>query len=329
MAKKQIVLLAGGNSSEREIALKSAAQISSALDRDKYEIYVVDVHGTEWNYTSPDGKKTQIDKNDFSLTIDGNKIKFRYALIIIHGTPGENGLLQGYLDMMGVHYSSCSHLSSTITFDKITTKRTVAPFGIPLAKEVIITPGDEISEDEIVEKLSLPLFVKPNASGSSFGVTRVTKKSEIRKAIEDARLESSDVLIEECILGTELACGVLLTSKHQMAFPVTEIVPKGAYFDYEAKYTEGGSQEITPARIPKKSFELVQSYALTVAKACRCFGLVRVDFILTPDGVPYMIEVNSIPGLGEASLVPKQARSLGITLGELFDMVIEDSFPND
>ena len=329
MERKQIALLGGGNSSEREIALKSAQQIAKALDKDKYEVFMVDVHSKEWTYTAPDGTKTQIDKNDFSLMIEDRKIIFRYALIIIHGTPGENGLLQGYLDMMGVSYSTCSHLSATITFDKISTKRTVAPYDIPLAKDIVITKGDRVDSDEIVSKLSLPLFVKPNASGSSFGVTRVVEKGEILKAVEDARKESSDVLIEECITGTELACGVLLTKKKEMAFPVTEIVPKGLYFDYEAKYTEGGSQEITPARISQDSTELVQSLALRAAKACRCSGLVRVDFILSSDGTPYMIEINSIPGLGEASIVPKQARVMGITLGELFDMLIEDTYPND
>ena len=223
MEKLRIALLAGGDSSEREIALNSAHQISEALDREKYDIKVIDLHHRSWAYTE-NGKRYEMDKNDFSLTVEGVRYEFDYALIIIHGTPGEDGKLQGYLDMMGIPYSSCSQVSSTITFDKVSTKRAVAQRGINLAKEIFLHKGETFDADEIVAELGLPLFVKPNASGSSFGVTRVTEKEQIAKAIELAFTESEEVLIEECITGREFGCGVLITKEQELVLPITEIV---------------------------------------------------------------------------------------------------------
>lgn len=207
MNRLKIALLAGGNSSEREIALQSAGQIADALDASKYDVKVIDLHHRDWTYTAPDGRKYPLDKNDFSLTVDGERTEFEYALIIIHGTPGEDGKLQGYLDMMGIPYSSCSQVSSTITFDKITTKRAVAGRGINLAKEILLGRGDKADAAEIVARLGLPVFVKPNASGSSFGVTKVTDAAGIEAAVEKAFAESDEVLIEECITGREVAAG--------------------------------------------------------------------------------------------------------------------------
>lgn len=320
-----IALLAGGNSSERDIAIQSATQIEQALDHTKYNIKVIDLHYRDWHYTAADGTEYQVDKNDFSITIGEEKILFDYALIIIHGTPGENGMLQGYLEMMGIPFSSCSMTSSVITFDKLSTKRAVAGCGINLAREVFLRRGEEISPDEIVEKLGLPLFVKPNASGSSFGVTRVSTKEQILPAIELALTESDDVLIEECIKGREMACGVLITRDEQILLPITEIVSKKEFFDYQAKYEAGMSDEITPADITPEIKSELNRMTLAAYKACRCSGIVRVDFIVTPEGKPYMIELNSIPGMSSGSIVPKQAREAGISLGELYDKVIADT----
>lgn len=317
--------MAGGNSSERDIALQSAAQIEQALDHSKYNIKVIDLHHRDWHYTSADGVKYQVDKNDFSICVDGVKTIFDYALIIIHGTPGENGMLQGYLEMMGIPFSSCSMTSSVITFDKLSTKRAVAGCGINLAREVFIRRGDVVSPDKIVEKLGLPLFVKPNASGSSFGVTRVTDKEQIIPAVELALTESDDVLIEECITGREMACGVLITRNEQIVLPITEIISKKDFFDYQAKYEAGMSDEITPADITPEIKAELNRMTIAAYKVCRCSGIVRVDFIVTPDGKPYMIELNSIPGMSGGSIVPKQAREAGISLGELYDKVIEDT----
>lgn len=325
MNRLKIALLAGGNSSEREIALNSAAQISAALDKQKYDVKVIDLHHRDWVYTAPDGRRYDVDKNDFSLTVEGERTQFEYALIIIHGTPGEDGKLQGYLDMMGIPYSSCSQVSSTITFDKISTKRAVAGRGINLAREVLLGRGDKIDAEAIVAQLGLPLFIKPNASGSSFGVTRVTSADEIGKAVELAFSESDEVLIEECITGREFGCGVIITDEKEYLFPITEIISKRAFFDYEAKYTEGLSDEITPADIDKQIVARLNRMTAEAYRACRCSGVVRIDFIVTPEGTPYMIEINSIPGMSSGSIVPKQARAMGMSLGELYDIVIEDS----
>ena len=322
--KMKIALLAGGDSSEREIALNSAHQISEALDREKYDVKVIDLHHRSWAYTE-NGKRYEMDKNDFSLTVEGVRHEFDYALIIIHGTPGEDGKLQGYLDMMGIPYSSCSQVSSTITFDKVSTKRAVAQRGINIAKEIFLHKGEVYSADAIVAELGLPLFVKPNASGSSFGVTRVTEKEQISKAVELAFTESEEVLIEECITGREFGCGVLITKEQELVLPITEIVSKNAFFDYEAKYTAGMSDEITPAPISEEWAKMLAHDAVEAYKACRCRGIVRIDFIVTEEGKAYLIEVNSIPGMSSGSIVPKQARTAGISLGELYDKVIEDT----
>lgn len=325
MNRLKIALLAGGNSSEREIALQSAGQIADALDASKYDVKVIDLHHRDWMYTAPDGRKYPLDKNDFSLTVDGERTEFEYALIIIHGTPGEDGKLQGYLDMMGIPYSSCSQVSSTITFDKITTKRAVAGRGINLAKEILLGRGDKADAAEIVARLGLPVFVKPNASGSSFGVTKVTDAAGIGAAVEKAFDESDEVLIEECISGREVGCGVMIAGGKEYLFPITEIVPKNEFFDYEAKYEAGMSEEITPARISDDVKAKLNRMTLDAYRACRCRGVVRIDFIVTDAGEPYMIEINSIPGMSGGSIVPKQVRTMGMTLGELYDIVIADT----
>ena len=327
MEKLRIALLAGGDSSEREIALNSAHQISEALDREKYDVKVIDLHHRSWAYTE-NGKRYEMDKNDFSLTVEGVRHEFDYALIIIHGTPGEDGKLQGYLDMMGIPYSSCSQVSSTITFDKVSTKRAVAQRGINLAKEIFLHKGETFDAEAIVAELGLPLFVKPNASGSSFGVTRVTEKEQIAKAVELAFTESEEVLIEECITGREFGCGVLITKEQELVLPITEIVSKNAFFDYEAKYTAGMSDEITPAPISEEWAKMLAHDAVEAYKACRCRGIVRIDFIITEEGKAYLIEVNAIPGMSSGSIVPKQARTAGISLGELYDLVISDTKSN-
>lgn len=325
MNRLKIALLAGGNSSEREIALQSAGQIADALDASKYDVKVIDLHHRDWTYTVPDGRKYPLDKNDFSLTVDGERTEFEYALIIIHGTPGEDGKLQGYLDMMGIPYSSCSQVSSTITFDKITTKRAVAGRGINLAKEILLGRGDKADAAEIVARLGLPVFVKPNASGSSFGVTKVTDAAGIGAAVEKAFAESDEVLVEECITGREVGCGVMIAGGKEYLFPITEIVPKKEFFDYEAKYEAGMSEEITPARISDDIKSKLNRMTLDAYRACRCRGVVRIDFIVTDAGEPYMIEINSIPGMSGGSIVPKQVRAMGMTLGELYDIVIADT----
>ncbi len=323
--KLKIALLAGGDSSEREIALQSAAQIDAALDHDKYDITLIDLHGRDWHYTAPDGREWQVDKNDFSLTVEGARKEFDYALIIIHGTPGEDGRLQGYLEMMGIPFSSCSMTSSVITFDKITAKRTLAGRGINLARERFLRRGEAWDAASIAGELGLPLFVKPNASGSSFGVTKVRTADELPAAVEKAFSESDEVLIEEYVAGREMGCGVMIVGGKEYLFPVTEIVSKKEFFDYEAKYTAGFSDEITPADIAPEVKAELNRMTLEAYRACRCSGVVRVDFIVTPDGRPYFIELNSIPGMSPGSIVPKQVKAMGMTMGQLYDIIIADT----
>lgn len=320
----KIALLAGGNSSEREIALQSAAQIHAALDTSKYDVTLIDLNGRSWSHTTPDGRRWEMDKNDFSITIDGTKTTFEYALILIHGTPGEDGRLQGYLDMMEIPYSSCSMTSSVITFDKATTKRTLAG-RVNLAREVFLRRGEAYNAEEVVAELGLPLFVKPNASGSSFGVTKVRQIEELDEAIKLALTESEEVLIEEAITGREMGCGVMIVGGKEYIFPVTEIIAKNEFFDYEAKYTAGMSDEITPADITPEVKAELNRMTLDAYKACRCSGVVRVDFIVTEEGKPYFIELNSIPGMSGGSIVPKQAREMGMSLGKLYELIIEDT----
>ena len=322
--KLNIALLAGGNSSERNVSLDSAAQVEQTLDTSKYNIYKIDLHGRDWNYTAPDGTRVQVDKNDFSLTLDGRKIPLEYALILIHGTPGEDGKLQGYLEMMDIPYSSCDMVSSVITFDKISCKRAVADMGIPLAREIFVKKGDTVEPAEVVRRFGLPLFIKPNASGSSFGVTKVKKEGEILPALEAAFRESSEVLIEEFIEGREIGCGVMIAGGKEYVFPVTELVSKRDFFDYEAKYTAGLADEITPADLKPEVTRLLNEMTLKAYKACRCRGVVRIDFIVRND-TPYMIEINTIPGMSAGSIVPKQVRAMGMTLGELFYIIIENT----
>lgn len=327
MEKIKIALMAGGNSSEREVSLGSAAQVAASLDRLKYDVYIIDVKGRDWTYTAADGSRVRLDRNDFSLMLDGRRTVLDYALIMIHGTPGEDGRMQGYLDMMGIPYSSCGMVSSVVTFDKITTKRAVAGCGINMAREICIRRGEAFSADGIVGQLGLPLFVKPNASGSSCGVTKVTCAAGLPAAIEAAFAESDAVLVEEFIEGREIGCGIMMTADSEYVLPVTEIVSKKDFFDYEAKYTAGMSEEITPAALDDVTLARVNDMTRRIYRACGCRGVVRIDFIIrASDGEPFMIEVNSIPGMSAGSIVPKQLAAAGMTVGQLYDLIITDTY---
>lgn len=321
-----IALLAGGDSSEREVSLRSAALMEAAFDRGKYDVFTVDVRGREWRCTGCEGAPL-VDRNDFSTVTGGRKVRFDYAFIVIHGTPGEDGMMQGYLDIMGIPYSSCGLASAVVTFDKILCKRTVSGIGgLNLAREILIRKGEEYSAYEIAGRLGLPLFVKPNASGSSCGVTKVGRIEEIVPAVERAFGESDSVLVEEFVAGREFGCGVIITKDREYLLPVTEIISKNEFFDYEAKYTAGRSDEITPAEISPELAAEIQRLAGEAYRACGCRGLVRVDFIVTPDNRAYMIEINSVPGMSAGSIVPKQLEAAGMTMTEMIDIIIKDTF---
>jgi len=323
--KPNIAILAGGNSSEYDISIGSAEQVAGIIDRNKYTPFLIHVQGTSWFYTSPDGTKTEVDKNDFSLTLDSQKIQLEYALILIHGTPGEDGLMQAYFEMMGIPFSSGGFLASAVTFDKSVCKRMMAPTGIAMAREVLLSSGDEIDAPAIIEQLGLPLFVKPNASGSSCGVSKVKTAEELVPAVRAAWKEGEQVIIEEFIEGTEVSCGTMMAGGKPIVFPPTEIVSKKEFFDYEAKYTPGMSDEITPARISPEETAEIQRRSLMAYRALRCRGVARVDFIIR-QGIPYMIEINTVPGMSAGSIIPKQAAAMGMSMTELFNLIISDTF---
>ncbi len=320
---KNIALLTGGDSSEWQIALQGAENIENALDRTRYTPYTIVLRDKHWIYTAPDGTMCELDRNDFTLSISGQKVKLDYALIIIHGTPGEDGRLQGYLDMMGIPYSSCGFVSSVLTFDKAACKRAVSGSGIHLAKDVLLNENSEIDPTTIVAELGLPLFVKPNASGSSFGVTKVKKQDELLPAIAEAFKESHQVLIEEFIEGREISCGVMIARDKEYIFPITELVCQSEFFDYKAKY-QGFSKEITPADLPETIRQEVNRLTLLAYKCLNCRGVVRIDFIIKGD-IPYMIEINTIPGMSSHSIIPQQAAAMGMGLTELFNLIIDDT----
>lgn len=324
--KLNIALFAGGNSSEREVSLGSAAQVGAALDRSKYNVYIIDVTGTSWTYKDSEGRRTEVDKNDLSLPLSSGKIVLDYALIMIHGTPGEDGRLQGYLEMMGIPFSSCGLVSTVLTFDKLACKRAVAAAGLNVAREIMIRRGDRVDPDAIAEELGLPLFVKPNTSGSSFGVSKVCRAEDIPAAVEAAFAESDAVMAESFVPGREIGCGIIITKEREYILPETEIISKKEFFDYEAKYTPGMSDEITPADISPEIRAELNRMTATAYRACDCRGVVRIDFIVTQDGSPFFIEINSVPGMSSGSIVPKQAAYAGMSIGQLFDIVINDTY---
>ena len=320
---RNIALMTGGDSSEWQIALQGAENIGNALDRSRYSPYTIVLRNGHWTYTAPDGTKSELDRNDFTLPVADRKIKLDYALIVIHGTPGEDGRLQGYLDMMGIPYSSCGFVSSVLTFDKAACKRAVAGSGIHLAKEILLNKTSEIDPAAIIAELGLPLFVKPNASGSSFGVTKVKKQNELLPAITEAFKESDQVLMEEFIEGREISCGVMIAGGKEYIFPITELVCQSEFFDYKAKY-QGFSNEITPADLPEAIRKEVNRLTLIAYKRLNCRGVVRIDFIVKGE-TPYMIEINTIPGMSSHSIIPQQAATMGMSLTELFNLIIDET----
>lgn len=321
---KTIAIAAGGDSSEFEISIKSAGEVSKILSS-QYVVYIIVIRGTNWYWEDKKGRYHNIDKNDFSLQNDDHRIKFDGVFIAIHGTPGENGLLQGYFDMMKIPYTSCDAFCSALTFNKHACKLFLKEYGIKMADAVLIRKGDKIDLTDLNKQIGMPCFVKPNDSGSSFGVTKVKQKEELLPAIETAFKESDAVLIESFIDGREVACGVIKTKAKTIVLPLIEIISKNEFFDYEAKYTQGKSDEITPADLPPSITKEIQRISKYVYEILGCKGIVRVDFIITGE-TPYFIEINTVPGMTKESLVPKEALAAGITLEELYSMAVENMF---
>ncbi len=321
---RTIAIVAGGDSSEYEISVKSAVGVAEAL-RGRYEIFIITIRGREWFWEDPKGRLFSIDKNDFSLALDDRRVRFDAVFVAIHGIPGENGLLQGYLDMTGIPYTSCNAFVSALTFNKQACKLYLNEYGIPMTGGLLIRKGQQYDASRILKETGLPCFVKPNASGSSFGVTKVKQAGEFQEALEKAFAEGEEVLVESFMQGRETACGVIKTKQRKIVMPVTEIIPKKEFFDYEAKYTGGMSEEVTPAVMPEDITVKIQELSSEIYDILGCKGIVRVDFIVTKDG-PQFLEINTVPGMTPESILPQQAKVFGVTLTDLYSMVLEDLF---
>jgi D-alanine-D-alanine ligase len=321
---KTIAIIAGGNSSEYEISVKSAQGVAEALSA-AFTTYIIMIRSTNWYWEDAKGMYHNIDKNDFTLSKEGTKIRFDAVFVAIHGAPGENGQMQGYFDMLNIPYTSCNAFCSALTFNKQACKLFLKEYGIAMADSFLIRKGIRIDTNEIIEKTGLPCFVKPNDSGSSFGVSKVKAAEELLAAIGKAFEESDEVIIEKFMKGREVACGVVKTKHGEMVLPVTEIISKNEFFDYEAKYTPGRSEEVTPARMESEITKEIQRLSSLIYDLLGCKGIVRVDFIVV-DGKPNFLEINTVPGMTEESLIPQQAAAAGIPAAVLYGSVVEDLF---
>lgn len=325
--KKTIALVTGGFSGEAVISYKSAVTIDNNLDRTRFNVYKIDINPSGWFYEDSNGKKAEVDKNDFSLTIGKDKITFDAVFIGMHGTPGEDGKLQGYFDTLKIPYTSCDAGTSAITFNKRYTVAVASFSGIHVAKSVLLIKDNFGSPEEVIQNLKFPVFVKPNNGGSSIGMSKVNNPSdELGAAIEKAFKEDNQVLIEEYIKGREFTIGVFKTKGNIIALPITEVISKKDFFDYEAKY-EGASTEITPAEVDESVAEQVRSTAKKIYALFNCRGVVRIDFIYNEqERKLYMLEINTIPGQSDASLVPQQVRAMGWSLKEFYTRLVEECF---
>lgn len=338
--KRKIAIVAGGDSSEYAVSLRSAAGINSFLDPEKYDIRIVVLKGADWQVVQDwemkegeviIGTTLPVDKNDFSYRLNGEKVRFDFAYITIHGTPGENGLLQGYFEMLHIPYSCCGVLAAALTFNKFACNHYLQDFGYRIAKSILLRKGAERpSDEEIVKQLGLPCFIKSNVGGSSFGCTKVKTLEGVSSAIESAFREGDEVICEAFMQGTEVTCGVYKTRKNAVAFPVTEVVTANEFFDYDAKY-KGQVDEITPARIPDEVRDRLQELTLRLYDIIGCKGIIRTDYILTrKDGNGEweynLLEVNTTPGMTATSFIPQQVRAAGLDIREVLTDIIENEF---
>ena len=311
----------GGYSSEYQISLISGNVVSQQLDRSKYIPYKIHILKNKWVYVNENDVEFPIDKNDFSVNVEGEKINFDVVFNAIHGTPGEDGLMQAYLQLLDIPQTSCDFYQAALTFNKRDLLSVLKPYGIKTALSYLLNQGDSINTEEIIKRVGLPCFVKPNRSGSSFGISMVKESEDLISAIENAFKEDNEIIIESYLKGTEVSVGVINYKGETIVLPITEIVSENDFFDYEAKY-QGKSQEITPARISEEEKAKVEETAKRVYKILNMSGFSRSEFILV-DGEPFMLEMNTIPGLTAESILPQQAKAANITLPELFGNAIE------
>lgn len=323
--KKKVALVTGGLSSEAQISYKSAKTVLNALDKNVYDVYMIDIHPTGWWYENIVGEEVAVDKSDFSIIEGGQKIHFDVALMCIHGTPGEDGKLQGYFDLIGMPYTSCDTSTSALTFNKRFTVAVAGFGGVGVAKSLHLFIESPLSPNQILDQLTLPLFVKPNNGGSSLGISKVNTIDELKPALEKAFKEDTQVLVEEFISGREFTIGVFKSKGMTTVLPITEIITENEFFDFEAKY-QGKSKEITPAAISENINKQLSDAAQKVYATLNCRGVVRIDFIYNEQlQKPYMLEVNTVPGQSEASVIPQQVKAMGWTLTDFYGAIIEDT----
>ncbi|MCT8340825.1 D-alanine--D-alanine ligase [Flavobacteriaceae bacterium TK19130] len=323
MKKLNVFVAMGGYSSEYEISMNSGTVVCGALDSEKYRVFPIHILEKGWEYAPSEGEKIPVDKADFSVTVEGEKHKPDVIFNCIHGTPGEDGYLQAYWELLGIPQTSCEYYPAALSFNKRDTLSVLKQFGVECANSYYVNKGTEYDVEEIVKKVGLPCFVKPNRSGSSFGISKVKEMNEMDAAIERAFEEDTEVLIETGLNGMEVQVGVYRHDGEVIALPPTEIVSKNEFFDYEAKYL-GASEEITPARISEKETQMLQTQAIKIYRLLNMKGITRSDFILVK-GKPYFIELNSNPGLSTESIVPQQVREAGLTLKEFFSILIDEA----
>jgi len=329
--KRTIAIVCGGDSSEHDVSIRSAQGLYSFFDKERYNVFIVDVKGTSWQVELPDGTLTPIDKNDFSFRLNGRRRFFDYAYITIHGTPGENGILQGYFDLLHMPYSTSGVLIEAMTFNKFVLNQYLRGYGVRVAESILVRRGQEnqLDEQQIMKTIGMPCFVKPSNDGSSFGVSKVKNIDQLAPALRNAMMQSDEVMIESFLNGTEITVGCYKTKKKTVVFPVTEVVTKNEFFDYDAKYN-GQVDEITPARIPDELAKRAQDLTSAIYDILHCNGIIRIDYIITrgDDGHDKlnMLEVNTTPGMTPTSFIPQQVRAAGLNITDVLTDIVENQF---
>ena len=327
--KRTIAIVCGGDSSEHDVSMHSAQGLYSFFDKERYNVYIVDVKGIDWHVELEDGTSAPIDKNDFSFIENGKHIEFDYAYITIHGAPGENGIMQGYFDLIHLPYSTSGVLVEALTFDKYVLNNYLRGFGVNVADSILLRRGEEYNEEEIEKRLGMPCFVKPAADGSSFGVSKVKNIDQLAPALRVAFMESDEVMIEGFLDGTEISQGVYKTKDKSIVFPATEVVTSNEFFDYNAKYN-GQVQEITPARINPDTAKRVAAETSRIYDILHANGISRIDYIISKDkegnDVINMLEINTTPGMTATSFIPQQVRAAGLDIKEVLSEIVENQF---
>ena len=325
--KRNIAIVCGGDSSEHDVSLRSAQGLFSFFDKERYNVYIVDIKGQDWHVELPGGITAKIDRNDFSFVEDDKAKLFDYAYITIHGTPGENGILQGYFDLVDIPYSTSGVLIEAMTFDKFVLNQYLRGYGVSVADSLLIRRGyeDLVSEDQIEQRIGMPCFVKPATDGSSFGVSKVKNKDQLAPALRKAMLESDEVMVEQYLAGTEITVGIYKTNEKTVILPITEVVTQNEFFDYDAKYN-GQVQEITPARISEDWARRAREITSHIYDILHCNGIIRIDYIISKDGKITMLEVNTTPGMTPTSFIPQQVKAAGMTMTEVLTDIVENQF---